>query len=464
MVWRAYDQSLKRQVACKVLSASIGNDPLFQKRFRREARHIASLSHPNIVMVYDSGTDGDFGYIVMEYVKGASLRQVLAWERVLPVDVTAALAVDVLAALAHAHERGIVHRDVKPANLLIDSGAGAKVADFGISKSFGEITDLTAEGAFVGTTSYASPEQLSGRALGPPSDLYSVGCVLYQCLTGQPPYAADNTEQQVLQRRFADPPSLAEFPSNTPLALVQGITCALAKDPSDRFSSAAAMREVFLPYASHDGMSKLVFRQQLAQDQVPTEIPEPQRATALSAVPASVASSPSAGQPVALALTARSRFRRRTVVLTTVALLFLLAAALILFSMNGEGGGRVGHTSTLPSGGFLQPGHFIESSNGRFTLEMQLDGNLVEYAMPKKIPQWESGTSGHFNAYVVMQADGNLVLYPEGKTAPASGHPTSALWDSGTYGHPGSWAALLNSGELVVRSSGTHVHTLWQSP
>ncbi len=232
VVWRAYDQSLQRQVACKVLSGSIGHDPLLQKRFRREAHHIASLSHPNIVMVYDAGTDGDFAYIVMEYVRGASLRQVLMSDGVLPVQVTAALAVDVLAALGHAHERGIVHRDVKPANLLVQFGGDTKVADFGISKSFGEMTELTAEGAFVGTSSYASPEQLSDLAIGPSSDLYSLGCVLYQCLIGSPPYAADHTEHQMLKQRFADPPSVADFPSDTPPALAQGIVRALAKEPA----------------------------------------------------------------------------------------------------------------------------------------------------------------------------------------------------------------------------------------
>jgi eukaryotic-like serine/threonine-protein kinase len=464
VVWRAYDQSLQRQVACKVLSGSIGHDPLFLKRFRREAHHIASLSHPNIVMVYDSGTDGDFAYIVMEYVKGASLRQLLVSEGVLPVQVTAALAVDVLAALGHAHERGIVHRDVKPANLLLESGGGVKVADFGISKSFGEMTELTSEGGFVGTSTYASPEQLSGRPLGAPSDLYSLGCVLYQCLTGQPPYAAaEKAEHQVLRQRFADPPALADFPSGTPSALAQGISRALAKEPSDRFSSAAEMRGVFLPYASHDALPKLVFRQQLSQDRDRTKQPGSEVTPVLPGGPRSDVFSPSAGKRVDSAIAARSKFGRKTAIATALAVVVLLATVLILVSNGGGKNESKSHTSNLPSGGFLRPGHSIESPNGRFKLGMQLDGNLVEYAMPKKIAQWQSGTSGNFDAYAIVQADGNFVVYPLGKTAPLPGQPTSALWESGTYGHPGSSAALLNDGDVVVRSPRKHA-VLWRAP
>ena len=463
MVWRAYDQSLQRPVACKVLSGSIGHDAVIQKRFQREAHHIASLSHQNIVMVYDAGTEGDFAYIVMEYVEGASLGQVLASARVLPANVTAALAVDVLAALGHAHERGIVHRDVKPANLLLKSGGGAKVADFGISKSFAEMTQLTAEGAFVGTSRYASPEQLSGSELEPSSDVYSLGCVLFQCLTGEPPYRDDLAEHRVLRQRFADPPSLVEFPPDTPHELAQGILRSMAKDPSDRFGSAAEMRESFVPYASHDALHQLVFRRDAAPDRDPTEQTESDVTPALPGRARSATSSLFKGHRMAPTTVAESKWTpgKRIMAIAVAFLLVAVTAGIVVATSGGKR--KAAPTSILASGGFLQPGHSVDSPNGRFSLVMQLDGNLVEYAMPKKIVQWQSGSSGNFNAYVVMQADGNLVVYPPGKTAPVPGQPTSALWDSGTYGHAGASAALLNSGEFVVRAHDTNV-VLWQAP
>lgn len=464
VVWRAYDHTLQRQVVCKVLSGSIGHDPLFQKRFGREARHIASLSHPNIVMVYDSGTDGDLAYIVMEYVQGASLRQVLVSEGVLPINVTAALAVDVLAALGHAHERGIVHRDVKPANLLLDSGGNVKVADFGISKSFGELTELTAEGAFVGTSTYASPEQLSGGIVGTTSDLYSLGCVLFQCLTGRPPYVADQAGQMVLQHRFADLPSLMDFRTDIPLELSQGISRALAKEPSDRFTCAAEMREVFLPHASHDEVHTLLSRMEITVDGDRTAGTESEAtpATPRGWVPgaSSLSGNP---HPVSMVSLKPKRLTRRISVIAAAALLLILTTMFVLLEVGRGPSGNATHVSTISSGGYLQPGHSIVSANGRYSLVMQSDGNLVDYSTPSRVVQWESGTSGYFNAYVVMQADGNLVIYPPGRTAPAPGQPTSALWQAGTLGHPGASSELLNSGILVVRSPGSG-GVLWATP
>ncbi len=138
VVWRAHDQNLKRQVACKILSISLSHDPVFRKRFQREARHVASLSHPNIVRIYDFGIDNERPFIVMEYVPGSSLRPVLNPHTPLSISDTAAFAVGTLAALEHAHTDGIVHRDIKPANLLLDRNGSIKVTDFGIAKSTGD--------------------------------------------------------------------------------------------------------------------------------------------------------------------------------------------------------------------------------------------------------------------------------------------------------------------------------------
>jgi serine/threonine protein kinase len=455
VVWQAHDEVLNRQVACKILSGAIADDPVFQERFRREGRHIASLSHPNIVTVFDSGAEGDFAYIVMEYVHGASLRHVLTRLGTLPVDLTAALAVDVLAGLAHAHDRGIVHRDVKPANLLLVSGGTVKVADFGIAKSLGEVTGVTGTGEFVGTSGYASPEQLASNLVGPLSDLYSLACVVFHCLTGQRPYGSGERGHEVLQHRFANTPSPKDYRGDIPLELSDTVTHALAKDPSDRFKSATDMREAFLPFADEASLHKLLERPEFVRADDNTE------RSAARVVPNRLAESPPTKTLPSPASRSRAgTFRRRIPWIIGAGVILIGALAAVLLSLQ-QGGGKTALDSVIPAGGFLQPSHSITSSNGRFSLAMQADGNLVEYGEPGKSVLWESGTSGNFGAYVVMQADGNLVVYPFGKSAPAPGQPTPALWQSVTWGHPGASAALLNTGVLEVRSSTGHV--LWEA-
>jgi hypothetical protein len=433
----------------------MGRDPVFERRFLREGRHIASLSHPNIVVVFDSGTDNGQPFIVMEYVRGDSLRQVLDTRSALPLPVVAALAMDVLSALGHAHDRNIVHRDVKPANLLLQAGGGAKVADFGIAKTLGDITELTAQGAFVGSAAYASPEQLVGHRVGASSDLYSFGCVLFECLSGRAPFGADDPEHLAYQHRFAEPPPLREFRDDLPDAVSDAVARALAKDPADRFVSAAEMAEFLRPHAAEDELRALL----------PGGLPEDQTdETGPSRLPTRIFT---AKFPTPDPKPESPKWRRRGLVVAATTLLVIAATALTLVIVGGQrdngGRARTGRHSTLASGGFLRPGRRITSGNGRFALVMQPDGNLVDYAMRGKVALWQSGTSGHFNAYVVMQADGDLVVYPQGRTAPLPGQPTSALFSSATYGYPGSSAGLTNSGVLVVRAPRTG-RILWSSP
>jgi serine/threonine protein kinase len=452
VVWRAYDQELRRPVACKVLSSSIARDPMFRQRFQREARHIASLSHPNIVMVFDFAVVDDHSYIVMEYVRGPSLAQVFSSNATLTLPATAAVAADVLAALGHAHDRGIVHRDVKPANLLLGAAGSVKVADFGIAKSLGEATELTTPGAFVGTGAYASPEQLAGRPVDQTSDLYSLGCVLCRCLTGRSPHEAGGFDQ-------------VAFRDDVPPAISAAISRAISSNPSDRFAQAADMLEAFRPYARHEELSALVSMAPGAGSDDETEQSEaggdtPRRPTGSTAtMPRPAPSIPS--RPVHA-----GRSRRKGLAVAMAAVLAAAAAIVAVIALGGGGPNRhdpPSRVSSMPSGGFLQPGHSIWSPNGRFTLVMQADGNLVDYARPGKIPLWQSGSSGNFGAYVVMQADGDLVVYPRGKTAPAPGQPTSALWSSGTFAHPGASATLANDGALEVRAPQSGA-VLWQGP
>src|SRR5215472_4907760 len=189
-VWRASDRVLDRPVAVKVLSPQLAADAGFAARFEREARHAARLTHPRLVTVFDCGTDAGRPFIVMELIEGRTLRQVLDQAGPLPPGQAAAIAVQVSEALEVAHAAGLVHRDIKPANIAL-SGGEVKVLDFGIARADG-LSGGTRTLGVLGTAAYLSPEQASGGPVGPQSDLYSLGCVLFEMLTGAPPFAADS--------------------------------------------------------------------------------------------------------------------------------------------------------------------------------------------------------------------------------------------------------------------------------
>ena len=189
-VYLAEDQTLERSVAVKVLHAGISDQPDQIERFRREARAVAQLSHPNIVAVIDAGEDGGHPYIVFEYVEGETLKERIDRMRRLPVDEAAAYAIEIGRGLAAAHARMLVHRDVKPQNVLIDAEGRAKVTDFGIALSL-ESDGLTKTGRVLGTTDYVSPEQAMGHDVDARSDIYSLGILLYEMLTGHPPFQAE---------------------------------------------------------------------------------------------------------------------------------------------------------------------------------------------------------------------------------------------------------------------------------
>src|SRR5215218_9286217 len=204
-VYLASDRVLERPVAVKVLSPPHAQDPVFVERFRREARSAARLSHPNIVAVFDSGTDAGLHYLVMEYVPGQSLAELLARQGRLTPRQAAELGVEVCAALAAAHAQGLVHRDVKPANVLVGDDGRVKVTDFGIVKA--AATTLTGTGTVLGTAAYLSPEQAQGGPVDARSDLYSLGCVLYELLCGSPPFGsgADSPPVAVATRHLYQP-------------------------------------------------------------------------------------------------------------------------------------------------------------------------------------------------------------------------------------------------------------------
>jgi serine/threonine-protein kinase len=240
-VWKAKDTLLDRTVAVKLLHEGLAEDPTFNERFRREARNAASLAHPNIVTVYDTGEDV-VPFIVMEYVDGESLHRLLSRQGPLPVEDAARIGRSILAAIDHAHGRGLVHRDMKPANVLFDSASGqAKVVDFGIAKGLEDTGGLTRTSGLIGTAAYLSPEQVSGRDATYASDLYAVGCLLYCCLTGEPPFSG-STPVAIAMRHLNDAvlPVRARRP-DVPPEFEAVVMRALEKDPGRRFSSAADM-------------------------------------------------------------------------------------------------------------------------------------------------------------------------------------------------------------------------------
>ena len=244
-VYRARDELLGREVAVKVLSDKFSRDHSFVERFRREAQSAANLNHPNIASIYDYGDDGGTYFIVMEYIDGKPLSDVIEAEAPLMPERAAEVASDVARALERAHASGLVHRDIKPGNIMMESNGQTKVTDFGIARALtadGEAT-MTQTGMVIGTASYLSPEQAQGNPVDPRSDVYALGCVLYEMLTGSAPFTGDSPLSIAYKhvRENPEPPSHLNPDVSQELDAI--VLKAMAKNPDNRFSSAAEMRE-----------------------------------------------------------------------------------------------------------------------------------------------------------------------------------------------------------------------------
>jgi eukaryotic-like serine/threonine-protein kinase len=234
-VFRAHDRLLERTVALKILHEQYTRDEDYVERFRREARAVAQLTHPNIVTVIDRGEQDGRQFIVFEYVDGQNLKDLSARG---PLDPREAirLSLQVAHALSFAHDRGLVHRDVKPQNVLLNDDGQAKVTDFGIARSL-DVGGVTQTGTVLGTSDYIAPEQARGQKVDPKTDIYSLGAVLYELLTGEVPFSGDNFVA-VAMRHVSEPaPSVLAHRPDCPLRLDLAIQRAMAKDPADRFAS-----------------------------------------------------------------------------------------------------------------------------------------------------------------------------------------------------------------------------------
>lgn len=272
-VWAATDGTLSRRVAVKVLHPHLANDDSYVRRFRQEAIAAARLTHPGIVGVYDTCSDGNHEAIVMELLDARTLRDVLDERGTLDTESVRRIGLRLLDALEAAHSAGLVHRDIKPSNVLLCTDGRVKIADFGIAKT-DEHTELTREGSLMGTASYLAPEQLEGLPLDGRADLYSLGIVLYECLVGRIPFQGDSGAAVALARLHTDPVDPRRFRSDVPMSLASTVMEALRRDPNDRFADAAAFRAALESLAGDSDPQ--AFAQPFPEPQVQAE-PVPQQ-------------------------------------------------------------------------------------------------------------------------------------------------------------------------------------------
>lgn len=238
MVYRARDQMLERTVAIKLLRADFSHDAEFRERFRQEARAAANLSHPNIVTVHDFGLDEERLFIVMEFVPGTDLKTILRRRGRLSVNEAIALMIQACAGIGYAHRAGLVHCDVKPQNMLVTPDQRLKVTDFGIARALASIVPDEKSDVVWGSPLYFSPEQAAGLAPSPASDVYALGVVLYEMLTGQTPFTASTAEELARLHREMPPPSPRKINPSIPISLEQILIKVLSKEPASRYRTA----------------------------------------------------------------------------------------------------------------------------------------------------------------------------------------------------------------------------------
>jgi serine/threonine-protein kinase len=273
VLYKAEDMDLGRTVAVKVLRPSLTSDPEFTERFRREARSAANLAHPNIVTIHDVGSDGPkTQYIVMEYVPGQNLKQLIRARGAFDVDATLSIVIEVCKGVGYAHRAGLVHCDIKPQNILVTPERRIKVVDFGIARAFTPDEDNPREDTVWGSPSYFSPEQGTGEAPGPPSDVYSIGVVLFELLTGRLPFLGNSYSELAMAHIHDIPPSIQEFQPGVPDELDRIVQQTLAKEPSQRYRTADQLGRILQTYQEQGRQPTSAFQvQQSAEEPKPAE-------------------------------------------------------------------------------------------------------------------------------------------------------------------------------------------------
>src|SRR5438309_8479059 len=238
-VWRAYDSVIRRYVALKLLSRA-GRPTDAQERFMREARAAGALQHPNIVTIYDLGESDDQLFIAMELVDGRDLSSLIALSEPLALERKLDIVIEVLQGLSYAHDRGVIHRDIKPSNVRVASDGRVKIMDFGIARL--QSAEATGSGSIIGTPTYMAPEQITNGAITPATDVFAVGCLLYELLTYEKPFEGESVHGVLYQVLTTDPRPLRTVAPSIPASLERVVIRAMAKAPQDRYETAKQMR------------------------------------------------------------------------------------------------------------------------------------------------------------------------------------------------------------------------------
>lgn len=387
-VYEATDERLGRTVALKLLRDELAEDPRFIERFRREARAAAALAHPNIANVYDYGEDGVCHYIVMEKVSGRNLAQLLRDDGPLEPERAAAIGAQIADALGHAHAAGVVHRDVKPANAIVDERDRVKVTDFGIARAMGEST-LTATGTIMGTAAYLSPEQAQGTPVDARSDVYALGIVLYELLTGEAPFTGDSAVSIAMKHISVDVPRPRQERSDIPEELDEIVATATAKDPGERYSDGAALATALRNFLREKGRTAAVAG---AGAMAPTEAMASEGGTRALPLPTGPYDAYKLGRAVLIALVG----------------LAALAAILLLWRLAQDDGERARATDDRP--GTSQPAEEPEEPSPTPTPEEEEPEE--EEGLTFEIPDWIIGIDAK-DAEKALEAAGFEVVEEE---------------------------------------------------
>jgi serine/threonine-protein kinase len=263
IVYQASDLMLERTIAVKILRKDFSKSKAFQERFKEEARAAANLTHPNIVTVHDFGFDNDRLFIVMEHVPGTDLKQIIKKSGALPADHASRLFIQACAGIGYAHRAGLVHCDIKPHNMLVTPDHRLKVTDFGIARALASVKHDEQSQAIWGSPAYFSPEQAAGRAPSPASDVYSLGIVLFEMLTGELPFTDPSPQELALLHRYEAPPSAREINPEISAELEEIIVKVLSKEPSSRYRTADQLGRIVISFT------------EMLDSQIQVEIPAP---------------------------------------------------------------------------------------------------------------------------------------------------------------------------------------------